>query len=225
MRPRSAQGPAEPAGSAACVYKGVVKFVFGVLLALAALLVQPVGARPFEILSALQSRDLVRSGGARLLDVRTVQEALVVGSPAQVPGGGPLGWLIPHELRLGRAASAANPFFAGAVEAALGEFRDEPVIVMCHTGRRAAAAALQLESMGFAAVFVMDDPADPANVGGFGGLYVTGYRGWPAPLAGAGRPAHGEATWLGSGLPVTFAIDPQRTFVFPPSGPGGGPPW
>lgn len=192
---------------------------FGVLLlAAAALVAHPAGARAFQFVSAEQGNQLILSGDAVLLDVRTVQEARVVGSPAAVPGGEPLGYLIPYELRLGRNAAVENPFFAGAVEQALGDAKDEPVIIICHTGRRATAAAAELEALGFTQVLVMDDPVNPGNTGGFGGAYATSYRGWPVLLPG-GDPGAEGVTWLGSGLPVTNSVDPSRIFAFP--APGG----
>ena len=175
----------------------------------------PESAIGAEILSPQQSNELIQSQGAVLLDVRTVKEAKIVGSPADEAAGTPLGYTIPYELRLGRVATTENPFFVGAVEQALGDSRDVPVVVMCHTGRRATAAASQLESMGFAEVFIMDDPQDAGNVGGFGGTYTTSYRGWPVFLPTADVPQPDSATWLGSGLPITNSVDPARVFVYP----------
>jgi len=173
-------------------------------------------ARAFEIVTAEEGYELIRAGEAVLLDVRSTEEARVLGSPALEQGGAPIGYIIPYELRLGRLAVAANPFFDDTVKRTFGDEKDQPIIIMCHTGRRATESASRLEDLGFTNVLVMEDPQNPGNVGGFGGVYSYGSYGWPIILPGnfQGSP---EVTWLGSGLPVTNRIDPEKVPSFFPT--------
>lgn len=194
----------------------LLSFVSKLLTPLILVLLLSGPALPFEIVTAEEGYELIRSGEAVLLDVRSTEEARVVGSPALEEGGAPAGYIIPYELRFGRLAVAANPFFDDTVERTFGDEKDQPIIVMCHTGRRATQSASRLEDLGLTSVLVMDDPQDPGSVGGFGGLYSYGSYGWPIILPGdfQGSP---EVTWLGSGLPVTNRIDPENVPSFSPT--------
>ena len=191
-------------------------FVSTIMVPLILVLLLPGPALSFEIVTAEEGYELIRAGEAVLLDVRSTEEARVVGSPALEQGGAPAGYIIPYELRFGRLAVGANPFFDDTVERTFGDEKDQPIIIMCHTGRRATESAFRLEDLGFTNVLVMDDPQDPGNVGGFGGVYSYGSHGWPITLQGnfQGSP---EVTWLGSGLPTTNRIDPEKVPSFFPT--------
>ncbi|MFT3956092.1 MAG: rhodanese-like domain-containing protein [Piscinibacter sp.] len=84
---------------------------------------------------------LVQAGQAALVDVRSAEERKFVG---HVPGVAHVAWATGTSL-------TRNPRFVRELEAKVG--KDEPVLLLCRSGKRSALAAEAAAKAGFAAVF------------------------------------------------------------------------
>ncbi|MFM2068600.1 MAG: hypothetical protein RLZZ584_3509 [Pseudomonadota bacterium] len=84
---------------------------------------------------------LVQSGDAVLVDVRTAEERKFVG---QVPGSQHVAWATGTAL-------TRNPRFARELEAKVR--KDQPVLLLCRSGKRSVLAAEAAAKAGFTAVF------------------------------------------------------------------------
>lgn len=111
------------------------------------------------VLSPQAAWDLVRTGRAILLDVRTLEERTYVG---HVPGALNVAWAT-------GTAMNRNPHFVRQVQQQI-PAKDATVVVLCRSGKRSARAAAALTLAGYTHVF---------NVGeGFeGNLDGAGHRG------------------------------------------------
>ena len=89
----------------------------------------------------LEAWALVQSGGAVLVDVRSAEERTFVG---QVPGSRHVAWATGTSL-------TRNPRFVRELEAKVR--KDEPVLLLCRSGKRSALAAEAATKAGFASVF------------------------------------------------------------------------
>ena len=163
-------------------------------LALTAVLTIGVGsAAAFEQITAQEAYDMVSSDQATLIDVRTLEEVVWVGSPALEPGGTPIAYLIPWKFWTGVDADGKstwnlNDNFGDLVLQEFGEDKSQALITMCRSGHRSTYAAEELELLGFTNVYEMDNPlkeeeAYPGGRGGFQGTnyknVYNGYRGYP----------------------------------------------
>lgn len=88
-----------------------------------------------------QAWALVQAGRATLVDVRSAEERKFVG---QVPGSVHVAWATGTSL-------TRNPRFTRELEAKVG--KDEPVLLLCRSGKRSAQAAEAAAKAGFSAVF------------------------------------------------------------------------
>lgn len=84
---------------------------------------------------------LVQAGAAVLVDVRSGEERKFVG---QVPGSVHVAWATGTSL-------TRNPRFARELEAKVR--KDEPVLLLCRSGKRSALAAEAAAKAGFTSVF------------------------------------------------------------------------
>ena len=84
---------------------------------------------------------LVQAGAAKLVDVRSAEERKFVG---HVPGSIHVAWATGTSL-------TRNPRFVREFEAKAG--KDEPVLLLCRSGKRSALAAEALAKAGFTAIF------------------------------------------------------------------------
>lgn len=84
---------------------------------------------------------LVQAGAAVLIDVRSGEERKFVG---QVPGSVHVAWATGTSL-------TRNPRFARELEAKVR--KDEPVLLLCRSGKRSALAAEAAAKAGFTSVF------------------------------------------------------------------------
>ena len=84
---------------------------------------------------------LVQAGAAVLVDVRSAEERKFVG---QVPGAAHVAWASGTSL-------TRNPRFVRELEAKVR--KDEPVLLLCRSGKRSALAAEAATKAGFASVF------------------------------------------------------------------------
>ncbi len=88
-----------------------------------------------------QAWALVQAGHARLIDVRSTEERKFVG---HVPGIAHVAWATGTSL-------SRNPRFVRELEAKAA--KDEPVLLLCRSGKRSALAADAAARAGFTAVF------------------------------------------------------------------------
>jgi rhodanese-related sulfurtransferase len=91
--------------------------------------------------SPLDAWALVQAGAAVLVDVRSVEERKFVG---HVPGVAHVAWASGTSL-------TRNPRFVRELEAKVR--KDEPVLLLCRSGRRSALAAEAATKAGFVNVF------------------------------------------------------------------------
>jgi len=89
-----------------------------------------------------QAWDLFSSGAATLIDVRTAEERKFVG---HVPGALHVAWAT-------GTAMTRNPRFAREVEAKAKD-KTAPLLLLCRSGKRSAAAAEVLAKAGYSSVF------------------------------------------------------------------------
>lgn len=213
------------------------KKLFAVLVVFTAVLAIGVGsAAAFENVTAQEAYDMVNSGQATLIDVRTLEEVVWVGSPALVAGGNPIAVVIPWQTKTidnqGNVDTTLNPDFDALVEQEFGD-KDQVLITMCRSGKRSTAAALWLEvELSFTNVYELDNPLKEAanGEGGRGGFQGTnysnaydGYRGHPERLPENNSPwkitvetvtedinnAEDSVSWKDTGLPITQKVDPD----------------
>lgn len=213
------------------------KKLFAVLVVFTAVLAIGVGsAAAFENVTAQEAYDMINSSQATLIDVRTLEEVVWVGSPALLPGGDPIAYLIPWKFWTGVDVDGKSTYeLNGDFDAlVLGEFDDEDqaLITMCRSGKRSTAAALRLEDLGFENVYELDNPLkeEENGVGGRGGFQGTnykniydGYRGHPERLPENDsswkttvetvtediRNEDDSVSWKDTGLPITQKVDPD----------------
>ena len=88
-----------------------------------------------------QAWELFRDGHARLVDVRTPEELRFVG---RVPGSVNVAWATGTQL-------TRNPRFVRELESKVR--KDEPVLLLCRSGKRSALAAQAAAQAGFGHVF------------------------------------------------------------------------
>jgi rhodanese-related sulfurtransferase len=89
----------------------------------------------------LQAWQIVRAGGAVLVDVRTAEERKFVG---HVPGSVHVPWATGTGL-------TRNPRFARELEAKVP--KHQPVLLLCRSGKRSVLAATAAAQAGFTAVY------------------------------------------------------------------------
>ena len=161
----------------------------------------------FDQITAQEAFNMVCSGGATLLDVRTLEEYTFVGSPALYAGGEPIAYLISWKLfggidDNGQTIYKDNPDFDALIEQTFGSSKECALIVMCGFGGRSTGAANRLEQIGFTRVYEIDNrlkelASPPGGCGGFQGSnyqaetngYYLGYRGYPGRLPNASVPS------------------------------------
>jgi rhodanese-related sulfurtransferase len=207
------------------------------LIMFTAVLVICVGsAAAFEQITAKEAYDMVNSGQATIIDVRTLEEAVWVGSPALVPGGNPIAYLIPWEFWTGVDANGnstyePNPDFNALIEQTFPD-NGQALITMCRSGHRSTKAAERLEDLGYTNVYEIDNflkeiSSYPGGNGGFQGSNYSnnynGYRGYPDRLPVNSSPwkttletktyrinnPDDSVSWMDTGLPITQKIDPE----------------
>ena len=85
------------------------------LLVMSVFVVGVGSAAAVEQITAQEAYDMVNSGQATLIDVRTLEECYWVGSPALVPGGDPIAVVIPWQIitidNSGTVTKEENPDF------------------------------------------------------------------------------------------------------------------
>jgi len=161
----------------------------------------------FDQITAQEAYNMVSSGEATLLDVRTLEEYAFVGSPALDAGGEPIAYLISWKLfdgvdDNGQTIYKDNPDFDALVEQTFGSSKDLALIVMCKVGGRSTYAANRLEQLGFTSVYEIDNrlkelASPPGGCGGFQGSnyqaetngYYYGYTGYPGRLPSGSTPS------------------------------------
>jgi rhodanese-related sulfurtransferase len=161
----------------------------------------------FDQVTAQEAYNMVSSGEATLLDVRTLEEYTFVGSPALDAGGEPVAYLIPWKLfgsvdDNGKTILKDNPDFDALVEQTFGNNKEGALIVMCKVGSRSTYAASRLEQLGFTRVYEIDNKlkelaSPPGGCGGFQGTnyqtetngYYYGYSGYPGRLPSGSTPS------------------------------------
>ncbi|MFV9692085.1 MAG: rhodanese-like domain-containing protein, partial [Desulfobacteria bacterium] len=181
--------------------------------------------------------DMVNSGQATLIDLRTLEECYWVGSPALAPGGDPIAVVIPWQIitidNSGTVTKEDNSDFDTLVLQEFGDDNDQALIVMCRSGKRSTAAAEELERLGFTNLYEIDnylkEREKEDSVGGRGGFQGTsykntydGYRGHPERLPENNsvwkitvetytediNNTEDSVSWMDIGLPITQKIDP-----------------
>ncbi|MCD4728639.1 MAG: hypothetical protein K8R46_13315 [Pirellulales bacterium] len=214
------------------------KKLSSLLVAFTVVLVIGVGsATAFENVTAQEAYDMVNSGQATLIDVRTLEEVVWVGSPALVPGGDPIAYLIPWKFwtgvnGIGKSTYEMNVDFDALVKGKFGDDKCQALITMCLKGKRGTAAAKRLELLDFTNVYELDNALkeEENGYGGCGGFQGTnysntydGYRGHPERLPENNSPwkitvetvtedinnAEDSVSWKDTGLPITQAVDPN----------------
>jgi len=187
-------------------------------------------ASAYESITAQEAFDMVSSGAAVMLDVRTLQEVQWVGSPAFVAGGSPIAYVIPLQFEdidsAGNITVTQNPDFDDLVEQTFPD-HSQPIIAICRSGGRSSKAAEKLEGLGYSYIYEVDNYLQ----NGFGGFQgsnygnaTEGYRGYPQRLPNTMSPkkinvktdssrivnSDDSVSWMDSGLPVTQKIDTSK---------------
>lgn len=120
-------------------------------------------------LPAVEAWSLVQGGHARLVDVRTAEEVKFVG---HVPGSLHVAWMT-------GTAMLRNPRFVRELEAKVG--KENPVLLLCRSGKRSADAASAAYKAGFTNVFNVQEGFE-------GDLDAAGQRGHHNGWRHAGLP-------------------------------------
>ncbi len=212
-------------------YLSILKLA--IFTAVLAMIVGNAGA--FQNITAQEAYDMVNNGQATLIDVRTLEEAVWVGSPALVPGGNPIAYLIPWQFwtgvdENGKSTYVLNPDFDALIEKTFGDDKGHALIAMCRSGHRSTYAAERLEELGYTNVYELDNARMevekyPGGCGGFQGSdykgAYDGYRGYPERLPVNSSPwkttletetysinnLDDSVSWMDTGLPITQKID------------------
>jgi rhodanese-related sulfurtransferase len=210
-----------------------------VLLVLTALFFLSMGnVAAFDLITAQEAYDMVANSQATLIDVRTLEEYVFVGSPALEPEGDPIAYLIPWEHLEGIDESGnkeyrINTDFDALIEQTFGEVKNQGLIIICRSGNRSTYAADRMEELGFLNIFEVDNKlremtSYPGGRGGFQGSSYNssydGYRGYPGRLPS--EPASfnikvetitdnidsedDSVSWMDTGLPMTQKTDPDK---------------
>ncbi|MGA1823065.1 MAG: rhodanese-like domain-containing protein [bacterium] len=204
-------------------------FIFCALFLVITLLMGGGKAAAFNAITAQEAYDMVISGEATIIDVRTAEEFAFVGSAALEAGGNPIAYLIPWLLfegidDNGQRKYKNNPDFDALIEQTFDKDKEQVLIMMCASGIRSTYAAERLEMLGYPNVYEIDDALKemteyPGGHGGFqGSLYndmYNGYKGYPDRLSLGMKTVDSDnedisVSWLDTGLPITFKIDPAR---------------
>lgn len=157
------------------------------------ILIEINGVQAFQLVTSQEAYDMINIGEATIIDVRTLEEYVFVGSPALVAGGDPVAYLIPWEHLEGVDDNGdkiykINPDFDALVENTFGYDKDQALIIICRSGNRSTYAAERMEQIGFTNVYEVDNKIKettsyPGGRGGFqGSTYqcsLNGYRGYP----------------------------------------------
>jgi rhodanese-related sulfurtransferase len=186
-------------------------------------------ASAYDSITAQEAFDMVSSGAAVMLDVRTLQEVQWVGSPALVAGGSPIAYVIPFQFEdidsAGNITVTKNSDFDALVDQTFPD-HSQPIIAICRSGGRSSEAAEELERypLLYTEVYEVDNYLQN-GVGGFQGSNygnaTEGYRGYPQRLPNTMSPkkinvktdssrivnSDDSVSWMDSGLPVTQRID------------------
>ena len=163
--------------------------VCSALATLLAVVLMGVGsAAAFENITSQEAYEMVNSGQAILIDVRTLEECYWVGMPDVVAGGlYVIPWLTRTIAPDGTVTTDPNPDFNNLVEKAFQD-KDQALITMCRSGGRSTYAAERLEGLAYTNVYEIDNPLReqsnyPGGSGGFQGTSYSGaydgYRGYP----------------------------------------------
>jgi len=157
----------------------------------------------FTPITAQEAYNMVISGEATLIDVRTLEEYTFVGSPSLEDDSEPIAYLLPWKLfdgidENGKVIYRDNPDFDALVMQTFGDSSDRALIVMCAIGVRSTYAAKRMEELGFINVYEIDNKlkeltSSPGGCGGFQGSNYqggpngykgyNGYRGYPGRLS------------------------------------------
>jgi rhodanese-related sulfurtransferase len=196
------------------------------------------GLQAYNLITAQEAFDMVSSGSAAMVDVRTLEEYVFVGSPALEGDGDPIAYLIPWEFldgtdEEGNLIYTQNPDFDALFKQTFGDDFDQALIIICRSGNRSTYAALRAEEQGFTNIYEVDNKLKelasfPGGRGGvqgssYKGLY-DGYRGYPGRLSivcvdsehkaeGCSDcidDEHDSVAWMDLGLPITQKIDPLK---------------
>lgn len=182
---------------------------------LAAVLVAALSAMTgsaYENIDAQSAWKMVTEGQAALVDTRTLEEALWVGTPADAEGrqlATLIPWVTISIAADGTVTKAPNERFVELFTRTFPD-KDRPVVLMCRSGGRSAQAALELEKHGYTKLYNLENPGAVGDEGtGRGGFQGArdghGYRGYP----GRGS-AEDAVSWQEAGLPVTQKLDQTK---------------
>lgn len=182
----------------------------------------------FNLLNINQGNEFI------MIDVRTLEEYILVGSPALEAGGEPLAYLIPFKLfdgvdTEGKLIFKSNPDFDTLIRETFGQNLAKKFILLCQSGVRSTQAAERMVQLGFPTdhLYEIDNikkeqNSYPGGRGGFQGfLYdnqFDGYKGYPARLPSDSGPIkvatetnnleeNDSVSWMDSGLPITHKVN------------------
>lgn len=192
----------------------------------------------FDLITAKEAYDMVANGQAILIDVRTLEEYVFVGSPALEPEGDPIAYLISWEHlegidEYGQNEYRVNSDFDALIEQTFGYDKNQALIIICRSGNRSSYAADRMEELGYSNIYEVDNKlremtSYPGGRGGFQGSSYNssynGYRGYPGRLhseQGASDikvqtvtnnidSEDDSVSWMDSGLPITQKTDPDK---------------
>lgn len=147
----------------------------------------------YENVTAVEAYEMTVTGQANLLDIRTLEEAYWVGSPANMAGDA-IAYLIPWQFMTmnpdGTKTKIFNEDFTAIIQALFPDL-DTPLILMCRSGGRSTDAGDLLEDLGYTQIYELDNAAKESlnGRGGRGGFQGTsysnafaGYRGYAGRL-------------------------------------------
>ncbi len=196
----------------------------------------------FQSITAAKAYQMATEEGANLVDVRTLEEYVWVGTCAAEPDGMPIAYNIPWQLwryEIEKADGYYKPTMV-TVKTLFKLFirrtfpdKDTPLILFCRSGHRSTDAAKYLDEIGYKNVYEIDnvlaEAVPPSGKGGFQGGSVVGdykgYRGWPGrvdylPLYPSHDPTwtpsdKGQSvSWMDTGLPMTQKLDPKKIYLY-----------
>jgi rhodanese-related sulfurtransferase len=160
-------------------------------------------AEAYESITAAKAYQMATEEGANLVDVRTLEEYVWLGTCAAEANGMPIAYNIPWQLwgyRIEKADGYYKPTMV-TVKTLFKYFikktfpdKDTPLILFCRSGHRSTDAAKYLDKIGYTKVYEIDNylkEADkyPGGKGGFQGgntegpADYKGYRGWPGRVS------------------------------------------
>jgi rhodanese-related sulfurtransferase len=197
-------------------------------------------ARAYETRTAQEAYNMVAAGTAVIIDVRTTEEYVWVGTCALPDGTTPynIPWKIwayqfsdAGEGKVKAGGIVVERLFLHFIKKTFPE--GTTLILMCRSGHRSTAGAEYLEEQlgeGYYTIYEIDNPLKndqdyPGGSGGFQGSSsicpdpYEGYRGWPGRVVAQTvtddiTDKNQSVSWMDTGLPMTQTVDRDKIWFY-----------